>query len=145
MITSTVKVFEHFPEVTRAVEQLAIRALEEAARVGARTAEQLAAPGLKGRARMEVIRAHGELDGYASGFRSTAKGQRGEPIARFHDGGTYGHHKGPLKRPRRPRAQKVPDTDPKTGKTTGVPALGFFGAGRREGRRALKRTIVAGL
>ncbi len=147
MITSQIKVFDHFPEITREVERLAVRGLDAAAHAGAREAARLAAPGLKGKSGMVVIGVHGEVDGYASGFRSTARGKRGQEIAIFHDKGTYGQHKGRLKRSgkRRGRADKVPDVDPKTGERTGIVALGFFGAGRREGRRALKRTIGAGL
>jgi hypothetical protein len=145
MISSQVNVFDRFPEVTAEVERLAIHALNEAARAGAREAERVAAPGLKQHARMQVIPTHGEADGYASGFRSNAKGKRGQRIAGFHDRGTYGNFRGQLKRNRRGRAAKVPAVNPETGETTGIEALGFFGAGRRAGRRELLNEISRGL
>ena len=145
MITSTVNVVERFADVTEAVERAAIAALDEAASVGARAAEREAAPGLKQQARMEVIRAHGTPDGYASGFRSTAKGSRGQDIARFHDLGTYGSYVGRNTPRRRGRAQQIQNVNPETGEVTGIKALRFFGTGRREGRRALNAVIQRSL
>lgn len=148
MISSNVNVFDRFDEVTEEVEQLARTGLDRAARAGAREAERIAAEGLKQHARMEVITATGTPDGYAAGFRSTAKGKNGQPIARFHDQGTYGNRKarkGSAAPRRKPRAQNVQDVNPETGEPTGIKALGFFGAGRRVGRRELLRTIDSAL
>jgi hypothetical protein len=145
VITGTVTVSDHFPEVTEEIERLAIQGLNRAAEVGAREAERLAAPGLKQHARMDVIRAHGTPDGYATGFRSSAKGARGQDIAVFHDKGTYGNYRGRSTPRRRGRAQKVADVNPETGEKSGIVALGFFGAGRREGKRELQRVIQSAL
>lgn len=145
MITGSVTVTDHFPEITEDVERLAVQALNRAAEVGAREAERRAAPGLKQHARMEVIRAHGTPDGYAAGFRSNARGSRGQPIAVFHDKGTYGNYRGRSTPRRRGSAQKVADVNPETGEKSGIVALGFFGAGRREGKRELVRVIQSAL
>ncbi len=145
MITANVRVLDRFPEITRDVENLAQRALDRAAAVAARTAEQLAQPGLKQHSRMEVVRTHGTDTGYAAGIRSTARGSKGQRIAHFHDKGTYGNYRGRNQPRRRPRAQKVAHVNPDTGERTGIQALGFFGAARREGRRELNRVIQAGL
>ncbi len=145
MISSRIKVHSRFAEITRDVEALAKRAVDAAAREGAATAERVARLGLKGKAGMQVVPAHGEVDGFASGFRSDARGERGQPIAVFHDVGTYGSYRGRGTPRRRSRARKVQDVNPETGEQTGIEALGFFAAGRREGRKALRRTIDAGL
>jgi hypothetical protein len=144
MITSTVSVFDRFAEVTREVEEIAIDGLNRAAAAGARAAEAAAAPGLKEHSNMEVIPARGTPEGYASGFRSTAKGNRGQDIARYHDLGTYGSYEGRGTPRRRARAQKVADTRA-DGSKTGIKALHFFGIGRRVGRRELQAVIQRSL
>ena len=145
MIRAQVRVIDTFPQVTDAVEDLAQRGLDRAAAVAARVAEDGARPGLKQHARMEVVRTHGTADGYAAGIRSTARGSKGQRIAHFHDKGTFGSYRGRNTPRRRGRAAKVQDTNPDTGERTGITALGFFGAARREGRRELQRVIQAGL
>lgn len=94
---------------------------------------------------MEIIRAHGTPEGYAAGFRSTAKGAKGQDIAVFHDRGTYGNYTGRSTPRRRGRAQKVANVNPETGEKTGIKALRFFSAGRREGRRELQSVIQRAL
>lgn len=145
MISSRIKVFSRFPEITREVERLAVRAVEAAAREGAAAAEQAARPGLKRRARMEVVPVAGDVDGYSAGFRSTATSDRGVPIGAMHDTGTYGSYEGKGTPRRRGRARNVPDVDPETGKRTGIQARHWRRAGRSAGRKALRRTIDAGL
>lgn len=145
MISSNVNVFDRFADVTEEIEQVARIGLDRAAVAGAREAEKEAAPGLKQHANMEVIPTHGTPEGYASGFRSTARGKNGQDIGVFHDTGTYGNYRGRKQPRRRPRAQKVPEINPETGKPTGIKALQFKKAGRRAGRKELNRTIDSAL
>lgn len=135
MLTAHIKTFDFFPEFTAEVDDIAENALNAGAYVAAQFAANHAAPGLKGKAGMQVIRAHRTLDGWAAGVRSNATDDRtGIPIAWFHNRGTLGSHTGALKQPgRRRRAAPA---------GSGLPALRFFDIGRREGRKVIEREIA---
>lgn len=144
MIRATVKVFEDFPRVTEQVERAAVHGLEAAVEVAAAVAQENASIDLE----LELVRPHGDVEGYSAGIKSKAKGRAdGAPIARFFDKGTLGKHKGQLKRPRRPSwtahsRNGTPYTAHRgdvAGK--GIEAEGFFGKARAAGRRALKARI----
>lgn len=89
MITSTIKTFERFPELTAEVEALTLRALEEAAKDGQAVADERA----DGVTTFNVIPAHRTATGFASGLRAR------NSIWRVFDKGSLGKRGARLKRP----------------------------------------------
>lgn len=134
MLTSTIKTFDFVPEFTAEVDAIAVAALDAGAREAARVSANLAAPGLKQKAAMQVIPPHPTVDGFAAGVKSNATDNRtGVPIAWFHNRGTLGSHVGRLKQPGRRRRTAEPGS--------GIAPLRFFDAGRREGRKKILAVI----
>lgn len=134
MLTSTIKTFDFVPEFSREVDAIAVAALDAGAREAARVAANLAAPGLKEKAAMEVLPVRPTATGWTAGVRSRATDSRtGIPIAWFHNRGTLGSHVGSLKQPGRRRRAAEPGS--------GIAALRFFDAGRREGRKRIIAVI----
>lgn len=130
MLTSTIKTFDFVPEFTAEVDRIAVVALDIGAREAARIAANLAAPGLKEKAAMDVLPPRPTVDGWSAGVRSNATDNRtGVPIAWFHNRGTLGSHVGRLKQPGRRRRTAEPGS--------GITALRFFDVARREGRKRI--------
>ena len=103
-VSSQVKVFQRFPQVTKRVEEGAKHALEAAAAEAAAVAQESASIDLQ----LEIVPVHGYAEGYTAGIRSrkTSSQTRGgaansTPIAWFFDRGTLGHRTRKLKRPRK--------------------------------------------
>jgi hypothetical protein len=146
MFRAQIKVFDRFPEITAQVEQLARVAVDQAARTAAETAQAGASIDLE----LELIPAHGYVEGYAAGIRSNKKGQRGTRIAPFFDGGTLGGRKKALKGARRASwtvnrgggsyTAHRGDIDGK-----GIKAERFFLKARLAGRRSMAAIVKRGL
>jgi hypothetical protein len=136
MISSTIRVFEDFPKITAAVEELAVKALDDAAQTAAATAANLAG----NRASFSVIEAHGAVDGFVSGIRGN------EFWAHFHDSGTLGNLKTQPTRPRK-KPYKLEVVDRQTGATrpSGIKPLHFYPKSRKAGRDVLKARIAEGI
>lgn len=133
LVSCTVDVTDDFGRVTAAVNDLARRAVEAAAREGAAVAASVAAERSKS-GRMAGIRpdnAIGTPDGWRSSFVSPVH------YAWFQNYGTLGN--------RRKRLKQPPRTERTRAEGTGIEPLRFLEAGRRAGRKALLETIARGV
>lgn len=126
MITSTVKVFDRFPQVTEAVDRLARQAVEAAAEEAAQVAKSIGAA--RGATDISVVHAHGTVDGYAAGIK-------GRWYYRFQSYGTLGR----AIRPKRPghKRSHAPGT--------GITPNKMFQTARTAGRRALRERVQRGI
>jgi hypothetical protein len=89
MITSTVKTFERFPELTAAIEALTLRALDAAAHAGQAVADDRAS----GITTFSIVPAQRSLEGFSAGIRAH------NSIWRVFDKGSLGKRTARLKRP----------------------------------------------
>ena len=152
MITSQVKVFQRFPQVTRDVETAAKEGLEAAAVEAAAVAQAGASIDLE----IEVVPVHGDISGYSAGIkarRTSSRGRRGgtaeentTPIAWFFDRGTLGNRKRRLKRPRKESWTVTRGGATYTAHRRDIAGKGiqperFFGKARTAGRRKLLERI----
>jgi hypothetical protein len=148
-VSSQIKVFQRFPQVTRAVEVMAKEGLEAAAVEAAAVAQAGASIDLE----VEVVPVHGDVNGYSAGIKSRKKSSQtrggnpnATPIAWFFDRGTLGNRTRRLKRPR-----KESWTSSRGGTTytahrgdvagKGIKPERFFGKARTVGRAKLLERI----
>ena len=89
MITSRIRTFETFPQLTAHVEELTMRALAQAAEAGKAAADERA----QGITEFSVVVPRRTADGFASGIRAR------NPIWRVFDKGSLGKRTARLKRP----------------------------------------------
>lgn len=126
MISSSIKVFDFFPDVTAAVDELAVDALNVAAEAAAAAAK--AAGAERGATDIDVIHAHVDLDGFSSGIK-------GKPHYRFQSYGTLGK----AIRPKRPGHKRS------HAEGTGITPNRMFHKGRSAGRKALQERVARGI
>ncbi len=143
MIRARVDVSTDFGAITEAVNDLARRAVQAGALVGARVAGQLAATrrdtGLM--AQMEVLPVRGSPDGWEASFRSRAWWRL------FQDLGTLQGRSTKLKASTLAR-RASPSGQARQARVSGNPGiepLRFYSAGRRAGRKAMYEVINRGL
>lgn len=148
-ITGQVKVFQRFPQVTKRVDAGAKRAVEEAAVEAAAVAQANASIGLE----IEIVPAHGDVNGYSAGIKAHRKSSRtrggkanATPIAWFFDRGTLGNRTRRLKRGRREAWTGSRGGKPYTAHRHDVAGKGikperFFGKARTAGRRKMFERI----
>jgi hypothetical protein len=138
MITSTIRTFDHFPQLTAEIEARTVRALDHAASAGAAVAN---AAGER-ISTFIVVPAHPTGQGFASGIRAR------NPLWRIFDKGSLGKRHARLKKDRRmdewmvnrggsPYTASRGDT---TGK--GVEPRNISTPARTAGRRALLDGIL---
>lgn len=145
MIRSQINVFERFGRITEQVEAAAVDGVNAAVHEAARVAQDHASIDLD----LELIPAHGDVDGYTGGIKSkrTSSSGRQTPIARFFDQGTLGKRRRPTKRPRKTswtvnRADTTYTAHRGQIEGKGIAPEGFFGKARAAGRRALLARIA---
>lgn len=137
MIRSTIRTFDHFPQMTEELELKALHALNEAAITAAEVAQQQA----RDVAHFEIVPAHPIFEGFSSGVKAS-------PLARIYNKGSLGKHQGTLKRPRKPSwpvnrgsnpyiAQRSGDLEGK-----GVAARSIYTVARAAGRKVLLAAIT---
>ncbi len=125
-ITTTVKVDNRFPQLTRGYDKAIVRALRNAAQAGAETSRAAAAQRSRSgtMADMRVLPVlpdrRGASRGYTGAFRTSAY------YAKFHEHGTLGSRKKALKRP---------GSRTRTGQ--GIKPLRFLAKGRATARGRL--------
>jgi hypothetical protein len=148
-VSSQIKVFQRFPQVTRAVEDMAKEGLEMAAIEAAAVAQGSASIDLE----VEVVPVHGDVSGYSAGIKSRRKSSQtrggkanATPIAWFFDRGTLGNRTRRLKRPRRESWTSSRGGTPYTAHRGDVAGKGikperFFGKARTAGRAKLLERI----
>ncbi len=128
LLKTSIDITNDFPRITREVNDMAKRAVNAAAAEGAAAAN---AVGAQRNFSVDVESVRGTADGWAASFVCR------KPHAWFHEFGTLGE-----------RRRKL-EQDPRTNRTrapgTGIKPLGFLSAGRRVGRKAMKREIARGL
>lgn len=122
MIKTQIKVFNRFPEITRTVEQLAQRAVTEAAEEAASTARSIG--GSRGLTDIDVVPAHGTEIGYAAGIV-------GRWYYRFHSFGTLG----------KAVSAKRPGSRRSHAPGTGIEPNFMFQRARTAGRARLRRVL----
>jgi hypothetical protein len=136
MITSTVKTFDMFPELTVRIEELELHALNEAAKTAAAVASERAT----GITEFHPIPAGRTAEGYASGIRAK------NPIWRVFDKGSLAKRTVPLKRDRRKAEWPVRpgkadrsgyEAHRRTPISGGVDPKDISNPARRAGRKAL--------
>jgi hypothetical protein len=146
MITSTVKIFDRFAEITDQVERAAVEGLDAAAREAASVAQANASIPLE----LEVKPAVGDVEGYSAGIKSRKKTRnqgRTTPIAHFFDEGTLGKRKKPPKRGRKGSwTVRQADGGSHTASRGDIDGRGiepehFFAKGRSAGRKKLLERI----
>lgn len=98
MITSRIRTFDTFPELTVEIEARTIRALDNAAEVGAAVANAAAGPKIS---TFSIIRAHPIGEGFASGIKAK------NPLYRIFDHGSLGKRNARLKKDTRSAAWPV--------------------------------------
>lgn len=143
MIKSQVKVFDHFPEVSRQLEALAAEAVVVGARTGAEAASR-AASSRHRTGRMQRMVATGPAatgSGYAAGFSSEAW------YARFQNDGTGGRRTRQVKSStlRRRETPSGQSRQQSYGANKGVAPLRFYQAGQKAGRAAMRSVIERGV
>jgi hypothetical protein len=150
VIRSTVKAWQQFPKITEEVNKLAVIAIDEASKTAAEVAQTNSS---RIDLELELVPAHGDIEGYAGGIKSRKRSRwSSTPIALFFDKGTLGERKGKLKQPGR-REESWPVTrrgssyeahrrEISEGK--GIPAERFFLKAKRAGRKALLERIRRG-
>lgn len=132
-IHSNVSVINNFPRITKDVNDLAVKAVREAAIVGGEVARAKAS-GRSDTGQMADIRVSsptGSVDGFEAAFVS--------PVfySWFQNYGTLGNRTKPLKQPGRRRKASGPGT--------GIKPLYFLDAGKRAGAKQMRAVIKAGL
>lgn len=155
MIKSTVKTFDRFPEVTRAVQTAAKEGVEAAAIEAAAVAQANASIDLE----LEVVPVHRDFNGYSAAIKSRRKSSRTRgrsdsgdaiqstaPIAWFFDRGTLGNRRRRLKQPRKEswtvtRGNKVHTAHRLDITGKGIKPERFFGKARTAGRAKLLERI----
>lgn len=139
MITSTIRTFDHFPQLTAEIEARTIRALDEAATAGAAVAN---AASERIRTTFSVIPAQASVDGFASGIKAR------NPIWRVFDKGSLGKRHARLKQDRRkdvwPVDRRGSEYTAHRGDTTGkgIEPYNISTPARAAGRRALLNGIL---
>lgn len=126
MIKSTVRVFDHFPVITEAVDRLARDAVQAAAEAAAEEAKTIGAA--RGLTDVQVIPAHGDVDGWTAGVA-------GRWYYRFQSYGTLGRAINP----------KRPGTKRSHAPGTGVTPNRMWQKARTAGRRALLARVKRGI
>lgn len=135
MSRSSVRVHDYTARITLAIEQQAIVALNHAAQVAAVEADRVANHPKK-IATYTAAPARNIGSGYESAIKSG-------PLTNIFDKGTFGQHKGALKRPRKPAWQVNRGTNPYIAHRSndlagkGIAARGIRAAARKAGRAAL--------
>ncbi len=133
LLKTRIDITNDFPRITRAVNEMAKRAVQAGAVEGAQVAAGIASQRSKS-GRMAAIRVdpvRGSADGWEASFVS--------PVghAWFQNYGTLGS--------RRKKLKQAPRTNRTREAGTGIEPLGFLDAGRRAGRKAMLREIERGL
>lgn len=140
VLRTTLRVTDHFAEITRELERRVVAAVDHAAVEGARAAEA-AANTPKPIARFRVIPARNVGTGYAAGVKAG-------PLVRIFEKGSLGKHQGKLKRAGKPSWEVNRGANPFVAHRGDVEGEGIaprriLAAGRRAARAALRQRLLS--